>query len=108
MRYDVQIKEQAVDDLKYLLRNEPKAYKKALQLIGELYDHPSTGTGHPEPLRGFGAERWSRRITLDKAVRYASCRRCPWGIPLRSMGCMPPDGGGQEWRSSVRCRWWLS
>ncbi|MCI7654716.1 MAG: Txe/YoeB family addiction module toxin [Bacteroidales bacterium] len=70
MRYDVQIKEQAVDDLKYLLRNEPKAYKKALQLIGELYDHPSTGTGHPEPLRGFGAERWSRRITQKHRLVY--------------------------------------
>ena len=45
MRYAVQIKDQAVDDLKYLLRNEPKAYKKALQLIGELYAHPSTARG---------------------------------------------------------------
>lgn len=70
MRYNVQIKDQAVDDLKFLLRNEPKAYTKALKLIGELYDHPSTGTGHPEPLRGFGAERWSRRITQKHRLVY--------------------------------------
>ncbi len=50
MRYDVQLKEQAISDLKRLLHSEPKAYKKALQLIGELYEHPSNGTGHPEPL----------------------------------------------------------
>ena len=70
MRYNVQIKDQAVDDLKFLLRNEPKAYTKALKLIGELYDHPSTGTGHPEPLRGFGVERWSRRITQKHRLVY--------------------------------------
>lgn len=70
MRYDVQIKEQAADDLKRLLRSEPKAYKKALQLIGELYDHPTTGTGHPEPLKGFGTERWSRRITQKHRLVY--------------------------------------
>ena len=46
MRYDVQIKEQAAADLNRLLRNEPKAYKKALQLIAELYEHPTEGTGH--------------------------------------------------------------
>ncbi|WP_281800688.1 hypothetical protein [Segatella maculosa] len=50
MRYDVQIKEQAADDLKRLLRSEPKAYNKALQLIAELYEHPTSGTGHSEPL----------------------------------------------------------
>ena len=40
-QYKVIIKEEAQADLKNLLRYEPKAYKKALRLIGELYDHPS-------------------------------------------------------------------
>lgn len=70
MRYDVQIKEQAAEDLKHLLRNEPKVYKKALQLIAELYEHPTSGTGHPEPLKGFEASRWSRRITQKHRLVY--------------------------------------
>ncbi len=44
-RYSVEIKEQAQKDLKVLSKREPKAYKKALTLISELYDHPQTGTG---------------------------------------------------------------
>lgn len=69
MRYDVQLKEQAISDLKRLLHSEPKAYKKALQLIGELYEHPSNGTGHPEPLKGC-IGRWSRRITQKHRLVY--------------------------------------
>ncbi len=44
-QYKVIIKEEAQADLKNLLRYEPKAYKKALRFIGELYDHPKTGLG---------------------------------------------------------------
>jgi toxin YoeB len=51
-KYRVDIKEQAQLDLQRLLHNEPKAYQKALALIGELYEHPLTGTGKSEPLSG--------------------------------------------------------
>jgi toxin YoeB len=69
-KYNVVIKEEAQADLKLLLRNEPKAYKKALKLIGELYEHPKTGTGHPEPLKGMPEGRWSRRITDKHRLVY--------------------------------------
>ena len=45
MRYEVNISQEAKDDLKRLLHDEPKAYKKAIRLISELYEHPKTGTG---------------------------------------------------------------
>lgn len=51
-RYCVEIKEQAQRDLKVLSKSEPKSYKKALALIAELYEHPQTGTGKPEQLKG--------------------------------------------------------
>ena len=70
MRYKVEIKEMAQEDLKHLLHNEPSAYHKALALIGELYDHPKTGTGHPEPLRGERAGQWSRRISKKHRLVY--------------------------------------
>lgn len=69
-KYNVVIKEEAQNDLKLLLRNEPKSYKKALKLIAELYDHPKTGTGHPEPLKGIPEGRWSRRITDKHRLVY--------------------------------------
>lgn len=69
-KYNVEIKEQAQTDLLRLLNDEPKAYKKALTLIGELYEHPRTGTGKPEPLSGDRAGQWSRRITKKHRLVY--------------------------------------
>ena len=69
-RYVVEIKETAQADLKRLLLSEPKAYQKALVLIAELYEHPKTGTGKPELLRGERAGQWSRRITKKHRLVY--------------------------------------
>ena len=53
-QYKVIIKEEAQADLK----------------IGELYDHPKTGLGHPEPLKGKPEGRWSREITKKHRLIY--------------------------------------
>ena len=70
MRYKVGFKEQAREDLARLFHDEPKAYKKAISLIGELYDHPRTGTGKPEQLKGAHSAIWSRRITRKHRLIY--------------------------------------
>lgn len=69
-QYYVDVKERAQFDLKRLKDDEPKSYQKALKLISELYDHPRTGTGHPEPLSGDRAGQWSRRITKKHRLVY--------------------------------------
>ena len=46
-----------------LKRSEPASFKKAVKLLNELVEHPKTGTGHPEPLKGKPENRWSRQIT---------------------------------------------
>ena len=51
-------------------KSEPKAYQKAIRLIDELREHPTTGTGHPEPLRGDRVGQWSRRITDKHRLVY--------------------------------------
>jgi len=70
MRYSVELKEKAREGLSKLLRSEPKSYKKALNLIRELYEHPTTGTGQPEQLKGCGTNRWSRRISKKHRLVY--------------------------------------
>ena len=70
IRYTVELKETAQEDLKHLLHNEPRAYQKALTLIGELYEHPKTGTGHPEQLKGKPEGRWSRQISKKHRLVY--------------------------------------
>jgi len=53
-----------------LRKNEPAAYQKALALIAELYDHPQTGTGKLEHLKGGGGNLWSRRVTQKHRLVY--------------------------------------
>lgn len=68
--YNVIVTEVAQHDLKKLLHSEQTAYKKALKLIKELYEHPRTGTGKPEPLSGNRAGQWSRRISKKHRLVY--------------------------------------
>lgn len=68
--YNVIVTEDAQYDLKKLLHNEQAAYKKALKLIAELYNHPRTGTGKPEQLFGNRAGQWSRRINKKHRLVY--------------------------------------
>lgn len=70
MSYNVIVAPRAEKDLKRLLENEPKAYAKALSLIGELYEHPRTGTGKPEPLSGDRSGQWIRRISKKHRLVY--------------------------------------
>ena len=69
-RYYVDITDKAQRDLEKLAKDEPKCYKKALKLIAELYDHPTVGTGHPEPLKGSPVGRWSRHISDKHRLVY--------------------------------------
>lgn len=71
MSYFLDFTDIALSDLARLKRSEPAAYKKALKLIGELKEHPTTGTGKPEPLRGDRAGQWSRRITAKHRLVYS-------------------------------------
>lgn len=68
--YNVIVTEEAQHDLKKLLHSEQSVYKKALKLIAELFEHPRTGTGKPEPLSGNRAGQWSRRISKKHRLVY--------------------------------------
>ena len=70
MKYEVRISVEAQQDLVRLAKNEPKAFAKANRFIKELEEHPKTGTGHPEPLKGKPEGRWSREITRKHRLIY--------------------------------------
>ncbi len=70
MMYTLIYTEEVVNDFKRLQRNEPKAYQKVRKFIAELKEHPKTGTGHPEPLKGQPEGRWSRQITKKHRLVY--------------------------------------
>ena len=68
--YEIEYQEQALLDIAKLKKDEPAAYKKVVSLIQELKDHPKTGTGHPEPLKGKPEGRWSRQINKKHRLVY--------------------------------------
>lgn len=68
--YTIRYTEDAKNDLLRLQRNEPKAFVKVSRFIQELAEHPKTGTGHPEPLKGQPQGRWSREITKKHRLVY--------------------------------------
>ena len=70
MKYNIEFKEQATQDLVALAKSEPKAFAKAQALIEELREHPRTGTGKPEQLSGDRSGQWSRRITKKHRLVY--------------------------------------
>lgn len=68
--YNIDYKCQALLDIARLKKSEPKAYQKVVLFIEELKEHPKTGTGHPEPLKGKPEGRWSRQITKKHRLVY--------------------------------------
>ena len=70
MPYKVRTQTQADEDLARLAKNEPKAFLKAQRFLEELREHPKTGLGHPEPLKGKPEGRWSREITKKHRMVY--------------------------------------
>jgi len=70
MTYDIDFTPDAKADLAKLLKSELKVYKKALRFIEELQEHPKTGLGHPEPLKGQPENRWSRELTKKHRLVY--------------------------------------
>ena len=70
MTFEVKLSERAQGDLVKLAKSEPAAFKKAGKFIEELKEHPRTGTGHPEQLKGDRAGQWSRSITKKHRMIY--------------------------------------
>ncbi|MDR3189216.1 MAG: Txe/YoeB family addiction module toxin [Prevotellaceae bacterium] len=70
MTYKLDFVARAKNDIATLKRSEPLAYKKCLELLAELQEHPETGTGHPKPLGDDRVGQWSRRITQKHRLTY--------------------------------------
>ena len=68
--YKITFSPEAEADLGKLKHSEPACFKKAVRLLNELMEHPTTGTGHPEPLKGKPENRWSRQISKKHRLVY--------------------------------------
>ncbi len=68
--YAITYAPEAKEGLARLKRSEPAAFQKAVKLLNELVEHPRTGTGHPEQLKGNYSGKWSRKITKKHRLIY--------------------------------------
>ena len=70
MRYIIDISEHADKIIRKWKKSNPQLFKKYQRIYHELADHPRTGTGHPEPLRGGNDITYSRRLSAHDRIIY--------------------------------------
>ena len=71
MAYMIELLPKAKKDLKSIKYSGNRAaYTKAIALIEEIKEHPTTGTGQPEQLKYDLAGYWSRRIDKKNRIIY--------------------------------------
>lgn len=69
--YTLHITVQAKKDIAYLKKNGGKAVTNKIEkLLIELMEHPRTGTGQVEQLKGDRQGQWSRRIDKRNRLIY--------------------------------------
>lgn len=68
--YDLVFSSLALKGVAKLRKSEPASYKKLVKILEELKKHPTTGTGHPEPLKGMSVPAWSRRLSARHRIVY--------------------------------------
>lgn len=71
MRYRIRLSSMAEEHLEYWRRcGQPSVLRKLAGIFDELEEHPMTGTGKPERLKGELQGYWSRRITKADRMVY--------------------------------------
>jgi toxin YoeB len=58
------------EDVRYWVDIDRKTALRLLDLVEAILRDPFTGIGKPEPLRYFGSDVWSRRITQEHRLVY--------------------------------------
>jgi toxin YoeB len=71
MAYYIDFTDKAKEDIEtHKKAGNKAALRKLFTLIEELYEHPFTGTGKPEPLKYSLSQCWSRRINREHRLVY--------------------------------------
>lgn len=71
MIYSVEISFNATENIeRHIKAGNKKLVNKIVAMIEELKLNPRSGTGKPEQLKGYVAERWSRRIDIKHRLVY--------------------------------------
>ena len=70
-RYTIEISDQADKDISKIIKSGNKSdLKKEESFLYEIEIDPRSGTGHPEQLKNFEGEVWSRKINKKDRFVY--------------------------------------
>ena len=70
-RYTLRLSKECDTHLQYWQKVSDKAtLRKIDKIFSELMEHPATGTGKPETLRGDHSGYWSRRLNKKDRIIY--------------------------------------
>lgn len=70
MSYTIIIANSAKKVLKKWKKSNPALFAKTSTILQELMEHPRSGTGHPEALKGGNDVTYSRHITAHDRIIY--------------------------------------
>lgn len=70
MSYTIVFAKSVEKVLKKWKKSNPSLFNKASSIFEELTEHPRTGTGHPEALKGGNDITYSRHITASNRIIY--------------------------------------
>jgi toxin YoeB len=56
--------------MEFWIKTDRKTALRILRIVDEILRDPFTGIGKPEPLKDFGPDAWSRRITQEHRLVY--------------------------------------
>lgn len=68
--YSITYSDEALVSIAKFKKSNPASFKKTLNLVKELHVHPRTGTGHPEALKGYGGNIYSKEINKKDRLVY--------------------------------------
>ncbi len=70
MSYKVEVSKDADKVIRKWKKSNPQLFNKYRSIFHELVDHPKTGTGHPEPMKGGNDITYSRRVNAHDRIVY--------------------------------------
>ncbi len=68
--YTIDYTKAAKKTLEKWKKSNPQLFKKATQVLMDIMQHPRTGLGHPEALKGGNDITYSRHITAHDRIIY--------------------------------------
>ena len=70
MIYSIKFSDKATKVLAKWKKSSPTIFKKAKKVVSDIAEHPRTGIGHPEALKGGNDVLYSRHITAHDRIVY--------------------------------------